>query len=397
MAAARAFFGKAGLSVGRNISSTRKGARYSASSESHVTMLADFRHLTPAETGTRLRHLQGELAAQPHADIILDDLNGLDDPAVQNALARLLGSLRRRDATALVTTYRAPTNTTLHAILPNAAKPVDVPYLDEDEVADLVLQAGGDVKYAGSVYRATAAGHPQLVMAALLHLRSSDWSRRSIASVLGGQLQSELGEERRAVRERLVAALPEESQTLLLRTSLVRGGFDRSLAIKIASLLPTLAKGGLVLDQLVGPWIEPFRHGRMRVSPLLEDAAEEVLSEPELRAVHRCVAESLLTTEIDAQDASAAMHHALRSGRTELVIAFAGIHQRPSPVPAIILARSDLPRPVAPTANAAPHSRPARSSAATNASLEARIVGSGSSSAGARSVFRAIPVPAEFG
>ncbi|RYY12280.1 MAG: hypothetical protein EON55_12630, partial [Alphaproteobacteria bacterium] len=285
--------------------------------------IADFRYLTPAETGTRLRRLQSELATQPHADIILDDLNGLDDPAVQYPLARLLGSLRRRDATALITTHRPPRKTTLHAILPNTVEPVDVPYLNEAEVADLVLQAGGDGKYASFVYSATAGGHPQLVMAALLHLKSSNWSRRSLASVLGGQPQSELGEERRAVRRRLVGTLPEESQMLLMRTSLVRGGFDRGLAIRIANLLPPIARGGLILDQLVGPWIEPYRRGRMRISPLLEDAAEEVLSEAELNAIHQCVAESLMATDIDALDASAAMHHALRSGRTKLVIAFA--------------------------------------------------------------------------
>lgn len=286
--------------------------------------IAHFLQLSPTEAAARLGHLQGELAGASATHVILDDLNGLDDPAVREALARLLAGLRRRDATAIITSYRAPVATTLQNLVPGAASPIEVPYLDVDEITDLVMQAGGDAKYAGSVYRACANGHPLMTMAALLRLQRDGWSRRSIAAVLGGGLQYELGAERRAVRERLVRALSEDAQTLLLRTSLVRGGFDRKLAIEIAGLNPAVPRGGLVLDQLEGPWIEPFRRGRLRVSPLLEDAAAEVMSPAECRDVHLCVADTLLRQgDIETADAPAAMHHALCSEETDLVVAFA--------------------------------------------------------------------------
>ncbi|KZD21163.1 hypothetical protein [Tardiphaga robiniae] len=299
-------------------------ARLVAAQSGAPWSIADFRHLPPAETAARLAHLQGELAASSAMHVILDDLNELDDPAVRDALARVLASLRRRDKTAIVTTYRAPANTTLHQLAPGAVPPIDMPYFDEAEVGGLVAAAGGDAKYAGSVYRAAANGHPQLTMAALLHLKSRNWSRASISAVLGGQLQSEIGAERRAVRQRLVGALSADAQTLLLRTSLIRGGFTRNLAIQIAGLDPAVARGGLVLDELVGPWIEPFRRNRLRVSPLLEDAAADVFSGAERRAVHRCVADAMMRgKDMDAADAPAAMHHALNSEETDLVVAFA--------------------------------------------------------------------------
>lgn len=287
--------------------------------------IVDFRHLSPAESASRLAHLHGELAASSTADLILDDLNGLDNPAVRDGLSRLLASLRRRDGTAIVTTYRSPVNTTMLQLAPDAAAPVDVPYFDDAEVADLVVQTGGDLRYAGAVQRAAANGHPQITMATLLHLKGANWSRRALAAVLGGQLHSELGAERRAVRERLVSALSEEAQTLLFRISLVRGGFDRNLAIKIAGVDPAVPRGGLVLDQLVGPWLEPFRRGRLRVSPMIEDAADDVLSTAECRAIHRCVAEATMLNDegIDAADAPVAMHHAIRSEDVGLVVAFA--------------------------------------------------------------------------
>ncbi len=299
-------------------------ARLVAAQSGHSWSIADFRYLPPVEAAARLGQLQGELAASPATHVILDDLNEIDDPAVCDALVRELASLRRRDRTAIVTTYRAPANTTLHQLAPGATPPVDMPYLDEEEVAGLVAAMDGDAKYAGPVYRAAANGHPQLTMAVLLHLKSSDWSRASLAAMLGGQLQSELGAERRAVRQRLVRALSADAQTLLLRASLIRGGFNRDLAIRIAGLDPAVSRGGLVLDQLFGSWIEPFQRNRLRVSPLLEDAAADVLSADERRAVHRCVADAILGAEdLSAADAPAAMHHALNSEEVKLVVAFA--------------------------------------------------------------------------
>lgn len=286
--------------------------------------IVDFRHLKPAETASRLAQLQREMAASPPTHILFDDLNDIDDPSVRDAFIRVLGSLRRRDTTAIVTTYRAPAKTTLSQLATDFVAPVEISYLDEGEVEDLVVQMGGETKYAGSVYRAAANGHPQLTMATLLHLQANNWSRRSLAAVLGGQLQSELGEERRAMRQRLVSALSDDAQTLLLRASLIRGGFDRELAIQVAGLDPALARGGLVLDQLVGPWIEPFQRRRLRVSPLIENAANDVLSVPECRAVHVCVAKALMGRKtLNATDAPAAMHHALLSEERELVFGFA--------------------------------------------------------------------------
>ncbi|MER8772223.1 hypothetical protein NKH63_26395 [Mesorhizobium sp. M0960] len=133
-----------------------------------------------------------------------------------------------------------------------------------------------------------------------------------------------MGAERRAARQRLIAAFPTDAQTLLLRASLIRGGFDRGLALEIAGLEPILPLPGLLLDQLVGPWIEPYRTKRLRVSPLLEDAAEDVLTSAECRAVHRRIADAMFRARsISVLDAPAAMHHALRSEEGGFVFAFA--------------------------------------------------------------------------
>lgn len=294
-----------------------------AQSDGHWATV-DFRNLSPADISARLQLLLGELAASPTTSIILDDLNEIDDPAIRDLLLRVLAGLRRRDATAIITSFRAPTAATLHQLSPAATPVVEIPYLSEEEVADLVALTGGEAKFAGPVYRATSRGHPQLTMAALLHLSAANWSRASLAAVLGGELHTELGAERRAVRQRLVAAMPAKAQLLLFRASMIEGNFDRALAMALGSLSPSVSLAGLVLDRLVGPWIEPMRRDRLRVSPLLEGAAQDVFSTDECRAIHHCIADTKMRSgDLSVFDAGMMLHHALRSEDGTLVAAFA--------------------------------------------------------------------------
>lgn len=298
-------------------------ARMAAAATSAPWAIVDFRNLGPADTASRLMLVMGELAISSSVSLILDDLNEADDPAVRDLLPRLAAALRRRDATAIVTAYRPPAPATLHR-LPVGVAPLEIPYLDEEEVGALVVAMGGEERYAGLVHAAAAGGHPQLAMAILYDLAATDWSRAALARVLGGGQQVGVRAERNAVRQRLVAAMPEDAQRLLIRTSLIGGAFSRKLALSVADGPPPVPMPGLVLDRLVGPWLETFGRGRLRVSPLLESAALEILSAGECRSVHHLVAHALMIEpDLSVLDAGMLMRHALMSGDGKLVGAFA--------------------------------------------------------------------------
>lgn len=286
--------------------------------------VVDFRDLSPADTAARLSLVLGELAVSSPVHVILDDLNEIDHPNVRDLVRRLLSGLRRRDATAIITTYRPPAPATLHLLSPDVMPVVEVPYFEEEEVCELVLLTGGDSKYAGAVHRAASHGHPQLTMAMILHLSTMGWSRAAAAALLGGNLQTELGAERRAMRQRLVAAVPAEAQSLLFRTSMIGGTFDRALAMTLGEVAPPVPLVGLSLDRLVGPWIESMNGDRLRVSPLLEGAGQEVFSAGERRAIHSCIADALMSAEdLSVLDVGTAMRHALKSEDAGLVVGFA--------------------------------------------------------------------------
>lgn len=314
-----------GLAIASGATGTGKSfaARLVAAQTGDRWAIVDFRNLNAVDTAARLSLVRGELAASAATSVILDDLNEIDDPAVRALLLRLIANLWRRDHTVIVTTYRAPAPGTLHVLSPDVTPVIEVPYLSEEEVAELVVLTGGKVEYAASIYRAASRGHPQLTMAALLHLSATDWSNTSLAAVVGGQLRTELDAERRAVRQRLVAAMPAEAQLLLFRASMIDGSFDRPLAVALGGLAPTVPLAGLVLDRLVGPWIEPARRDRLRVSPLLEGAALDVFTSAECRAIHQCVADTMMRSgHLSVLDAGMVLRHTLRSENGKLIAGF---------------------------------------------------------------------------
>lgn len=277
--------------------------------------IADFRDLNAADTAARLALLSGEIAALPPTGLILDDLNESDDPRVRDLLSRLLMALRRRDVTAIITAYRSPAPTTLHALGHGSLPVIEIPYLEEEEVADLIVQAGGDPKFSGHVHRASSGGHPQLAMALIQSLSVGGWARAALARILGQDAGEELAIERRAARQRLMSALPAEARTLLVRTSLIGGRFDRGLAISLGEIEPPVVMAGSALDNLIGAWIETLTRDHMRVSPLIDGAASEMLSERECRAIHHRIADRILTrSNISVFDIDLLTRHALRSG-----------------------------------------------------------------------------------
>lgn len=286
-------------------------------------LVGDLRRLDAAAAAARLRAMLGEAAVSPATTILLDDLDRMDEPAVRAAVARLVAAMRRRDGAVIATCATPPSRRALDAICGSADVVAEVPYLTTAEVGDLVEQAGGARGMANLVHLAGSSGHPQLVQAAILHMRSAGWSRGAVKALLGGEAE-DMHDERRAARDRLVAAMPEAARTLLLRTSMVMGRFGRDLALALADVEPRLANPGLELDRLVGPWIERSGRDRLRVSPLLDNAGLEALSPAEQGRVHRAVADHHLGSgEISVAQSDAVLVHALAGRDHQQIFAYA--------------------------------------------------------------------------
>jgi len=93
---------------------------------------------------------------------------------------------------------------------------------------------------------------------------------------------TDLEEQRAFSRQRLVDEIPSEgARSLAYRLSLTTEPFSRQLVLNLAQILPLLHMPGEAFECLVGPWIERIEEDNYRVSPLLQNEGNKVLSAAE--------------------------------------------------------------------------------------------------------------------
>lgn len=252
----------------------------------------DLRDVAAQEACRRLDIAFAQVATSSFDGVIIDDLNELESPAVTQKLARFIGAIRRRDASCIVTCYRRPSETVADRLGEKSLPVISVEKLTFEEVKNLVQKAGGlSERGAWLAFWHGAQGHPQLVRAVISIAKRIGWSVFDSSAPTVESIESELKSEQRQLWRSLIDQFDKSTRTLLYRTSLLIGRFDRSLALRIGEIEPSIDLPGESLDQLIGPWIDDLGAGILRVSPLMNWAGEEILTKKEQIAVHRHAAE----------------------------------------------------------------------------------------------------------
>jgi len=236
----------------------------------------------------RMRDAIGGIARDDFASLILDDLPVPSSEGLRRWIAAAALEVSAiPGARIVVTSERAPLPQIGQAFGILRMRVREAPYLERDDVADIVRAAGGDPEtWAALIHLTCGGGHPLMVDARVAGLASKDWPAGERLAGLGlGSGPSEVVDVRREVSLRLLGELAADAHLLLLRLSGLIGSFDRRLVDAIAATAPEIPRAGALLQYLVGPWIEQERSDRYRLSPLLHSAAAS-LSEGERAAVH---------------------------------------------------------------------------------------------------------------
>lgn len=254
--------------------------------------ILDLRDVPAPETCRRLEAAFAQVATGSFDGVIVDDLNELESPSVSQRLARFVAAIRRRDAACIVTCYRRPSNAVADRLGAQSLPVMPVEKFTFDEVRELVQEAGSSSERAALLaFWHGGQGHPQLVRAFISIARRVGWSVLESREPTVGGIQAELKSEQRQLRQSLIERFDMGTRTLLYRVSLLIGRFDRSLALQIGVVAPSVDLAGESLEQLIGPWFDDIGAGRLSVSPLVDRAGEEILSSQEQAAVHRRAAE----------------------------------------------------------------------------------------------------------
>jgi hypothetical protein len=255
---------------------------------------SDLRDLKSSELRVRLAGLSLEWGTS--GGLILDDIPGDADNATILRVRQLASIVVTQDGVLVITSTQSPSPTLREALGLTSETICSVPYLREEDVASMVVQAGGDASVWAQIIHVFCGGHPQLVDARIAGLRHRGWPPAERLAELdpSGEQPHDVMQERRAARTRLLRELDGDSTELLLRLSLLTSAFDNAILQEVASVTPGVPRAGLLFEGLVGPWIEQLGFGAFRLSPLLRESGQEGLDVGLQRRVRRQVLEHLI-------------------------------------------------------------------------------------------------------
>ena len=274
----------------------------------------DLRDAAVPEARNRLKQVFALLAEMGPATLILEDLNCLAVSSVQVSLSELIGAARRRDMRVVITSYRRPPPTLLHALSASTGSIVPSPYFALEETCALVTTLGGDPDVWGRfAHLSGGGGHPQLTHAFVAGMAARGWPGDQISEIVQrGFTNPDLEDEHSAARATLIDSLPETTRELLYRLSIPVAPFERSLAIAIGTTEPSIDRAGECFDVLVDRWLEPAMVNRYRPSPLVQGIGPKMLTSAQQRRVHTTIATELTRrSPIDAGDIDAILLHGL--------------------------------------------------------------------------------------
>lgn len=255
--------------------------------------------------------------------ILLDDLECKLDPSVSDSLHYLLHSADRLDVLTVCAAPNAPPSDFLFtADLPPKAV-LKIAEFSEEDIGEILEKLGVKETYwANYVHLISGGGHPQLAIAAIQSLSGAGWNPeefKTLNAVLVGS--PEVDDVRRRTRERLLDELSESSRRLIERLSLKTGAFKRELAIDLAKISPSIPDAGIVLDSLIGSWVDQQEANRFHLSPLLSNYAAKTLSNEDKGTIQSAIAVSLTKgRSLDVSDMNAALLAAWSSQNTAVIV-----------------------------------------------------------------------------
>lgn len=231
--------------------------------------------------------------------LVLDDLD-LSPECVrhyENSLGGLIYTVLGRSGVVIISS-REPLPSRLWRNLGLGAEiERSVPPFDEEEITQFAFLLGcpaeGTARTWAKGVLFQTKGHPQLVHARLAHLSSKNWPHPHWRELL--ITPQEIDRERSEARELLIEESSKEQRELIYRLSLISGCFRRDHAVAVGQIPPPMDFSGDAFDKSVGPWIEPLGNDYYRLSPLLENAADQVWPREKTRSLRASAATAILT------------------------------------------------------------------------------------------------------
>ena len=248
--------------------------------------------------------------------LIVDDLCRVMEPTVLDSLQYLIHSANRSDVLLILNSSDTPTSDFLFACNLQPSITRTLSEFTEEDIQEIVAKYGvSNTHWAKYIRLVSGGGHPQLAIAFIQSMDASGWNPKELQTLEALLLESPaINEVRRRTQQRLLTNMPESTRRLIERLSLKAGGFSRELAIDLGKLEPQISDVGIILDTLIGSWVDQLESDRFNLSPLLSGFAEKTLGTNEKEGIHSAIADSLIKKHsLDVIDMNSALLAALSS------------------------------------------------------------------------------------
>ena len=255
--------------------------------------------------------------------LIVDDLSWTMKPSVVDSLNYLVHSANRSDVLLVLNSSDTPTSDFLftHNLQADIARTLSE-FTKEDIQEILQKLAVTNAHWARYIHFVSGGGHPQLAMAFIQSMAESGWNpkeRQTLNALL--HESTAIDEVRKRTRERLLRDMLQTSRRLIERLSLKLGSFSRELAIDLGKLEPRIPDAGIVLETLIGSWVDQLEGDRFNLSPLLSGFADKTLGAGEKEGIQSAIADSLTKSHrLELIDMDSALLAAWRSGNDTAIL-----------------------------------------------------------------------------
>ena len=285
----------------------------------------DFTKKDSSQTTQILQYLAIEVSNQSsQINVILDDLNLQAQQLKQygEILGIVVYRLLERNAKLLITSQHKLPNNLIRRLGVSKSAVLLVSKFTILEIKQFAQKLGCPSNQAESwakLIQFHTSGHPRLVHARLDRLRDKNWRQDENESIL--QTPQEVVEELEEARQLLIE-LSGDQREFLYRLSLMFIRFRKDCAFNIADIPESISYPGDTFSQLIGPWVDPVSETYYTISPLLNNAANQVWPKDKINDFHAQIANAILKIKnLTAIEAHAVLLHSIIGQNKESLIA----------------------------------------------------------------------------
>jgi len=203
--------------------------------------------------------------------VILDDLPKLQlSKKDLHLFIRLLSSLKAKSIKLLSTSnFNITRNVVDHFA---DLKEYNVPFLDIDEIGEIIQSFGGNEIHQNALSKAIltiSSGHPAIVVAINRFLAESEWNiqQQQLEDLFSGNYDVELETD---IYEKLLKTVTDsEARELLYRLKMILGKITSAEIAVVASVAPIIQYPDEKIIKLAGLWLQKPKSGTFEISPLV--------------------------------------------------------------------------------------------------------------------------------